>query len=63
MKAMLDKTLIARKAQEQKVMEFLRANGDSVMNLSISEIAEGAGVSSPTVVRFCKTLGFEGIFL
>ena len=61
MKAMLDKQLSARKAQEQKVMAFLRAHEDSVMDLSISEIAEGAGVSSPTVVRFCKSLGFEGL--
>ena len=61
MKTMLDKTLSGRKAQEQKVMEFLRANEDSVMDLSISEIANGAGVSSPTVVRFCKSLGFEGL--
>ena len=61
MKAMLDKQLSARKAQEQKVMDFLRAHEDSVMDLSISEIAEGAGVSSPTVVRFCKSLGFEGL--
>lgn len=61
MEAMLDKTLSGRKAQEQKVMDFLRANEDSVMELSISQIAEGAGVSSPTVVRFCKSLGFEGL--
>ncbi len=61
METMLDKTLSGRKAQEQKVMDFLRANEDSVMDLSISQIAEGAGVSSPTVVRFCKSLGFEGL--
>ncbi len=61
MEAMLDKTLSGRKAQEKKVMDFLRANEDSIMDLSISQIAEGAGVSSPTVVRFCKSLGFEGL--
>ena len=60
MKEMLDKTLSSRKAQEQKVLDFLRTNEDSVMDLSISEIAQGAGVSSPTVVRFCKSLGYEG---
>ncbi len=60
MKAMLDKTLSSRKAQEQKVMDFLRANENSVPSLSISEIAQGAGVSSPTVVRFCKSLGYDG---
>lgn len=59
--AMFDKTISGRKAQEQKVMDFLRENEASIMDLSVSEIAEGAGVSSPTVVRFCKSLGFEGL--
>ena len=61
MDAMLEKTISGRKAQEQKVMDFLRENADSIMDLSVSEIAEGAGVSSPTVVRFCKSLGYEGL--
>ena len=61
MDAMLEKTISGRKAQEQKVMDFLRENADSIMDLSVAEIAEGAGVSSPTVVRFCKSLGYEGL--
>ena len=61
MDAMFEKTISGRKAQEQKVMDFLRENADSIMDLSVSEIAEGAGVSSPTVVRFCKSLGYEGL--
>ena len=61
MDTMFEKTLSGRKAQEQKVMAFLRSNEASIMDLSVSEIAEGAGVSSPTVVRFCKSLGYEGL--
>ncbi len=61
LQAMMEKQIGRRKAQEQKVMDFLLAHEDSVMDLSITQIAEGAGVSSPTVVRFCKSLGFEGL--
>lgn len=59
--AMLDRQIGKRKAQEQKVMDYLLAHKDSIMDLSITEIAQGAGVSSPTVVRFCKSLGYEGL--
>ncbi len=58
---LMDKQIGTRKAQEQKVMDYLLDHRDSVLELSVSDIASGAGVSSSTVVRFCKSLGYEGL--
>jgi DNA-binding MurR/RpiR family transcriptional regulator len=33
---------------------------DRVIYQSISELAENAGISEPTVLRFCRALGFRG---
>ena len=35
-------------------------NPTKVINQSITSLAEEAGVSLPTVNRFCKKLGFDG---
>ena len=35
-------------------------NPSKVINQSITSLAEDAGVSLPTVNRFCKKLGFDG---
>ncbi len=61
LETMIDKEIGARKNQEQKVMDFLLSHRDSVLDLSVSQIAKGADVSSSTVVRFCKSLGYEGL--
>lgn len=47
-------------AREQKVADFVKANLDQVSDMTIAQVAEGADVSTPTVIRFCRTLGCEG---
>lgn len=45
---------------EQKVAEVVLTSPILVMNSSISDAAERAGTSDPTVIRFCKKLGLKG---
>ena len=46
--------------REQKIVEFLKANGDSFLSDTITELSEKAGVSDATMVRFCKHLEYKG---
>ena len=46
--------------REKKIVDFLRENGDSFLNDTITEFSEKAGVSDATMVRFCKHLGYRG---
>lgn len=46
---------------EQKVAGLILAHPRSVMNDPISDIARRAEVSQPTVIRFCRTLGCQGL--
>lgn len=46
---------------EQKVADFVFANPDFVMNASITDVSKQAGVSDPTVIRFCKKIGLKGV--
>jgi RpiR family transcriptional regulator, carbohydrate utilization regulator len=45
---------------EKKVALAVLDSPDTVIYQSISELAENAGVSEPTVLRFCRALGFRG---
>ncbi|MBB4350181.1 MurR/RpiR family transcriptional regulator [Aliirhizobium cellulosilyticum] len=45
---------------EAKLAQFALENVDFVVNASIIEVAEKAGVSPPTVTRFCRRLGCQG---
>ena len=44
-------------AMEKQLAEFVLADVNHATNASITEIAIGAGVSPPTVTRFCRRLG------
>jgi glucokinase len=46
---------------EQKVASLILSHPRSVMSDPISEIARRAEVSQPTVIRFCRTLGCQGL--
>lgn len=46
--------------KEKKVSDFILDNCESVINMSVSELAEKAGVVKSVVIRCCKSLGFEG---
>jgi glucokinase len=46
---------------ERRVADLVLSQPRSVLNDPIMEIAARAGVSQPTVVRFCRSLGCEGL--
>lgn len=45
---------------ERKVAEFVLNHSREVINLRIVDLAAKAGVSEPTVVRFCRAIGCDG---
>jgi glucokinase len=46
---------------ETRVAEYVLAHPRSALNEPIARIARAAEVSQPTVIRFCRTLGCEGL--
>jgi glucokinase len=46
---------------ETRVADYLLAHPRSALNEPIAQIARAAEVSQPTVIRFCRTLGCEGL--
>ena len=46
---------------ETRVADFVLAHPRSALNDPIAQIARAAEVSQPTVIRFCRTLGCEGL--
>jgi RpiR family carbohydrate utilization transcriptional regulator len=45
---------------ERKVADLILSRPNDVVSLSIADLAKNAGVSQPTVMRFCQALGFGG---
>ena len=46
---------------EQRVARLLLADPRSFATLPVAELAERAHVSKPTVVRFCRSVGYDGL--
>ena len=46
---------------ERRVAEHVLAHARSVLGDPIATIAKAAGVSQPTVIRFCRSLGCDGL--
>jgi RpiR family transcriptional regulator, carbohydrate utilization regulator len=46
---------------EQRVARLLLADPRSFATLPVGELAERAHVSKPTVVRFCRSVGYDGL--
>ena len=46
--------------REQLVADYVSAHLDEIGEMTIADLAMRAGVSTPTVVRFCRTLGVDG---
>lgn len=46
---------------ERRVADFVLENPRTVLNDSVAVIAQMAEVSQPTVIRFCRSLGFQGL--
>lgn len=47
-------------AREQKVADYVKEHLDQISTMTIAELADAAGVSTPTVIRFCRSLGCDG---
>lgn len=45
---------------EAAVAEYILNHSEDVINLSVSALADLCGVSEPTVIRACRTIGFSG---
>ena len=45
---------------EAKVADFVLANAKDVINMRIVDLANHTEVSEPTVIRFCRAIGFDG---
>ncbi|GHU05839.1 regulatory protein [Betaproteobacteria bacterium] len=45
---------------EVKVADYVLKNSEEVIHFSVSQFAEQACVSDPTIIRFCRALGFKG---
>lgn len=46
--------------QEQKVADYVKAHLEQISAMTIAELAGQCDVSTPTVIRFCRTLGCDG---
>lgn len=46
---------------EQRVARLVLADPRAFANLPVTELAERAHVSKPTVVRFCRSMGYDGL--
>ncbi|RLP83220.1 SIS domain-containing protein [Mycetocola lacteus] len=56
----LKESLDSLRKSERKVAELVTEDPTFVMESSMSAVAARAGVSEPTVMRFCTGLGFDG---
>jgi RpiR family carbohydrate utilization transcriptional regulator len=54
-------TLASLAPAEQRVGKLLLTDPRTFSTLPVTELAERAGVSKPTVVRFCRSMGYEGL--
>lgn len=46
--------------REQLVADYVSDNLEAVTTIALSDLANNVGVSEPTVIRFCRTLGCDG---
>ncbi|MBT2495637.1 MULTISPECIES: MurR/RpiR family transcriptional regulator [Microbacterium] len=60
LRARLQGTVPTMSASMARTARLLLENPDLPISLSIFEFAERAGVSAPTVTRFCKFIGYSG---
>jgi RpiR family carbohydrate utilization transcriptional regulator len=53
-------TLPDLRKSEKIVGEFILANPKSIITMKTAEASSAMGISEPTLIRFCKALGFTG---
>lgn len=47
-------------AAEQRVVDFVSTHPEQVMHMSMAVLSRNANVSDPTIMRFCRRLGYDG---
>jgi len=47
-------------AKEKQLADFVLDNPEKAVKMSVSELAQAAGVVKSLVIRFCQSLGFSG---
>ncbi len=57
----IDRVRVNLSPAEQRVADHVLAHPHSILNDPIALIARSAEVSQPTVIRFCRSLGCEGL--
>ena len=57
----ISESLSGLSAAERKVAESALAEPKWFVHAAVAEIAEHAAVSQPTVIRFCRSLGYKGL--
>lgn len=45
---------------ERKVAQYILRHAKEVVQLSVKRLSKNAGVSEPTVIRFCRSMGCKG---
>lgn len=60
LRARLQATLPQLTRSMEKLADLLLENPELPVRLSIAELAERAGVSAPTITRFCRLIGYRG---
>ncbi len=45
---------------ERRVADYILQNPEAILPQRIADLAHAAAVSEPTVIRFCRALGFDG---
>jgi RpiR family carbohydrate utilization transcriptional regulator len=60
MRARIEAAWEALSPAERQVAEAVLADPDAAMRGTVATLARSAGVSDPTVIRFCRALGLDG---
>ena len=56
----IDRALPRLSRAERAVGEWVLLHPEQTTSASVAEIAAAAGISEPTVIRFCRSVGADG---
>jgi len=60
MLSLIESSLTDLSKSERKVAEYVLKNSTKTIEQHIANLSEAIGVSEPTIIRFCRRLGFSG---
>lgn len=56
----IEESKTSLRKSERLVADYVLAHPNRVISMNLSDLARIAGVSQPTIIRFCKAIGFSG---